>query len=246
MAGTTSTGAARGVVRPPEATRSAPVADRSVYSRIVSDLPVQLPEALAARLAAAFDVEGKIARAIEALAPVAGRDVALLDGDSAGISRRLAEMGARVHPIDWDDTMGHAQPATEPWADALVSCWTGFRGFDPAEVQEAGRIVRTGGRLLVVHDYGRDDVSQLHGEDGDRPEYGAWSRRDGPFLANGFKVRVVHCWWTFDTVEETREFLAEGFGDAGRALGESLKRPRLSYNVAIYHRTLGEGPAPRA
>ena len=46
-----------------------------------------------------------------------------------------------------------------------------------------------------VHDYGRDDVSRLRG---DLPEYGAWSRRDGPYLGNGFRVRVIHCFWTFD------------------------------------------------
>ena len=68
-------------------------------------------------------------------------------------------------------------------------------------------------------------------------------RRDGPFLANGFKVRVVHCWWTFDSVESAQTFVGEAFGEAGRAFGAALKRPRLSYNVAIYHRTLGSGAA---
>ena len=56
---------------------------------------------------------------------------------------------------------------------------------------------------------------------------------------NGFKVRVVHCWWTFDSVDDARAFLGEAFGEAGQRFGEALTRPRLSYNVAIYHRTIG-------
>lgn len=204
----------------------------------MSDLPVTLPDPLARQLALALDVEGKIPRALDALGPLSDRDVAFVDGEPGRLAERLNELGARVRRVDWSDTGGQAQAA--PWADALVSCWSAFRGVDAAEIAEAARIVRPGGRLLVVHDYGRDDVSQLHAGEGDRPEYGLWSRRDGPFLANGFKVRVVHCWWTFDSVDVARAFVGEAFGAAGRAFGAALKRPRLSYNVAIYHRTLAE------
>ena len=65
--------------------------------------------------------------------------------------------------------------------------------------REAARVLRPGGRLLVLHDYGRDDVSRLRG---DLPDYGLLSRRDGPFLRGGFKVRVVHCFWTFESIDE--------------------------------------------
>jgi hypothetical protein len=208
----------------------------------VSDLPITLPNPLARRLAAALDVEGKIPRALEALGPLSNRDVALFEGGQNRFSARLAELGARVTPVDWSDTAAHAQ--ADPWADALVTCWSAFRGVVAGELAAATGIVRPGGRLLVVHDYGRDDVSQLHAGEAERPEYGLWSRRDGPFLANGFKVRVVHCWWTFDSVAEAQAFVGEAFGEAGRSFAAGLKRPRLSYNVAIYHRTLGTAPGP--
>ena len=121
--------------------------------------------------------------------------------------------------------------------DVVATLWTGFRGVDPAEVAEADRVLRPGGRLLVVHDYGRDDVSTLR--DPDAPEYHAWSRRDGPFLrGGGFRIRVLHCFWTFPTMDEAREALAL-FGERGEAVSARLKRPRLSWNVAVYHRRQG-------
>ena len=214
---------------------------RLLYSPFVSDLPVALPDPLALRLAAALDVEGKIPRALDALGPLVDRDVAWVDGETGMLADRLTSLGARIRPLSPGDTAGRAR-APKPWADALVAAWSAFRGFDAGEMAEANRIVRTGGRLLVVHDYGRDDVSRLHAGGPLRPEYGLWSRRDGPFLANGFKVRVVHCWWTFESVDGARTFLGEAFGEAGQRLAAALTRPRLSYNVAIYHRTIGAVP----
>jgi hypothetical protein len=199
----------------------------------VTDLPLPLSGHLAERLGRALDREAKIPRALDALGPIADRDVLVLDGTPAGTARRLAESGARVIPITADELAG-SSPASESRADVLVVAWSAFRGPTAAELAAAERLLRPGGRLLVVHDYGRDDVSRLMGP---RPEYDDWSRRDGPFLGNGFKVRVVHSWWTFDSLEETREFLVDAFGAAGEQLGAELTRPRLSYNVAVYHRS---------
>jgi hypothetical protein len=50
---------------------------------------------------------------------------------------------------------------------------------------------------------------------------------------------VLHCWWTFESLDDARAFLGEAFGEAGSSLAAELKRPRLSYNVAIYHRSRG-------
>jgi SAM-dependent methyltransferase len=189
-------------------------------------------------LARVLDVEGKISKALDALGPVGGRDVALVDGAAGLRARQLAELGARVTVVERAGDGTFAAP--EASADVVVAYWSAFRGARTEEIEAAGRLLRPGGRLLVVHDYGRDDVSRFRG---DLPEYAEWSRRDGPFLRGGFKIRVLHCWWTFETLDDARAFLAEAFGEAGRTTGEGLTRPRLSYNVAVYHRTFGAANA---
>jgi SAM-dependent methyltransferase len=198
----------------------------------VADLPIDLDTGLSEQLARVLDVEGKILRAVETLGPVGGRDVVVVDGSAGVRARQLTALGARVTVVPTTDAARYDVPDAS--ADVVVAFWSAFRDDLDREVERAGHALRPGGRLLAVHDYGRDDVSELRGS---LPEHGTWSRRDGPFLRTGFKIRVVHCWWTFDSLEETRSFLAAAFGDAGSALGMRLSRPRLSYNVAIYHRT---------
>lgn len=208
----------------------------------MADLPIDLPDGVAERLARALDVEGKIPRALEALGPVGGRDVLLVDVPDGLQTRRLLELGARIR---------HA-PAAAPLAlllddasvDVVVGFWSAFRGVDETDLAEVDRVLRPGGRLLVLHDYGRDEVSLLR--PADLPEYSTWSRRNGPFLVGGFKIRVLHCYWTFEDLDTQRAFLADAFGAAGEALAASLKRPRLSWNVAVYHRWRGGIPPDEA
>ncbi len=207
----------------------------------MADLPLALEGDLPARLARVLDTEGKILRAIESLGPVADRDVVLL-GDAEGLrARQLTDLGARLVTVD--DLPAAAGIGSEA-VDVLVAWWSGFRGVNDADLRVVDGLLRPGGRLLVIHDYGRDDVSRLRG---DLPEYGLWSRRDGPFLRSGFRIRVLHCWWTFDSLDEARAFLGEAFGETGASVAADLKRPRLSYNVAIYHRSRhGEEPVETA
>ena len=199
------------------------------------DLPFATVPSLVARLDGVMDTEGKILRALEALGPLAGRDVAVIDVAGTGWVARLREAGADPLVVPADPPL--RLPVADRSLDTVVALWTGFRGVDAADLAEADRALRPGGRLLVVHDYGRDDVSALR--DPEAPEYRAWSRRDGPFLRDGgFKIRVVHCFWTFATLEEAVDMLGL-FGERGAAVAERLRRPRLTWNVAVYHRWRG-------
>jgi hypothetical protein len=209
----------------------------------VTDLPHSFEPALSLRFEAAFDRAGKIARGLIALGAaepegsLADRDVVVVDATGGPIRRGLVDAGARI--VDAPLGLPLRLPQPDASADVVVGLWSAFRGKVPTEIAEVDRVLRPGGRHLVVHDYGRDDVSRILGS---RPEYGAWSQRDGPFLSGGFRVRVLHCFWDFDSPEETASFLGDAFGRAGSAVAATLKRPRLSYNVAIFHRSKPTGP----
>jgi len=197
----------------------------------MSDLPVALPSELERRLARALDRAGKLVAALDALGPIADRDVLVIGASGGPIIDGIVAAGARLTSVPAGAPTIQAPDAS---ADVVIGLWSAFRGVDHREQAEVDRVLRSGGRQLVVHEYGRDDVSRLHGE---RPEYGAWSQRTGPFLTGGFKVRVVHCFWEFESIEATIDFLTSAFGEVGETVAQTLKRPRLSWNVAIYHRS---------
>lgn len=198
----------------------------------MSDLPHAVPPELEPAFLAALDPTAKLVAALDALGPIADRDVVVVDASGGPFVGGLAARGARLAPVPTSRPLRIDVP--DESADVVLGLWSAFRGVSRAEVAEVDRILRPGGRQLVVHDYGRDDVSRLHGA---RPEYGAWSQRTGPFLTGGFRVRVVHCFWEFDSQEATSTFLEAAFGAPGAALALELRRPRLSWNVAVYHRT---------
>ena len=202
----------------------------------MADIPFDLAEPLAQHLRAVVDVEGKIPRALESLGPLATRRVGFLDVPAGRLLDTLCADAAEAASLLAADPLRFERE--DGSLDAIVSLWSGFRGVDEASLAEADRVLAPGGRLLVVHDYGRDEVSSL--ADPEAPQYRTWSRREGPFLrGGGFKIRVLHCFWTFETVEDAQAFLAQAFGERGAAAGATLKRPRLSWNVAIYHRWRG-------
>lgn len=201
----------------------------------MADLPLDLAPGLADRLARALDVEGKIPRALDALGELVGRDVVVIDAapDAAQV-RALEALGAHVTAVAGHGAAAFEAPAGS--ADVVIGLWSVFRGAPSEELAQAERLLRPNGRLLVVHDYGRDDVALLRGP---QPEYDTWSRRDGPFLSAGFRIRVLHCWWTFDSLEATRSFVGDAFGADGLTAIAGITRPRLSWNVAVYHRSSG-------
>jgi SAM-dependent methyltransferase len=195
---------------------------------------------LRSRLESVIDREGKIPSALEALGPVADRRVVLLDADHGLRARQLEARGARVSALPGMETSSLPRGL----ADLVVCLWAGFHGDRPesaGQVAEAERILHPGGRLLVVHDYGRDDVSRLFDGEAADSEGVDPRQRDAWFLQQDFKVRVLHCWWTFDSLEAAHDLLVPAFGQRGTEVAVGMRRPRLEYKVGVYHRTFG-GP----
>ncbi len=126
--------------------------------------------------------------------------------------------------------------------DAPVSA-----GEAPRSVDDLPRPAR--GAPGPAHDVAASDGSPVTDglgapdpETTEAPDYAALRRRDRWFLAHGFKMRVVHGWWTFDAIADATSFLSAAFGASGEAVAAGLRRPRLSYKVVIYHRTFGATP----
>ena len=215
-------------------------AEQSLYSRHVADNPFpQLEPGLQARLAEVFDVEGKLRSALQALGRIEGSDVVVVGGEGR-CAASLRELGGRVTTCPTSAI--RSLPAGS--ADAAVSCWDGLDVQGATTERRIGALARTlrsGGRLLIVADYGRDDVDRLRTVADPAAHYAALRRRDGWFAAQGFKIRVIHGRWTFDTVEDAGFFLEEAFGEAGRQLAAELRHPRVSHKIVVYHRTLGGG-----
>jgi SAM-dependent methyltransferase len=243
---------ARGPTDRPECGRHIPI-----LGRVVS-LPLPDADAYGPRLEPFVDVEGKLPRTLEALGPIGGRDVVLLDTAGAWQARQLLGLGGRVVALARADrnevlrdelsseisagavTISAGTPVSSGLADdsvdVVVSFWSAFRGGSLEEVAEAERILRPGGRLLVVHEYARDDLARLWPAERSE-ELVAWSRRDGWFLGHDFKIRVIHAFWTFPDLATLREIGEALFGPEAAPLLADLRRPRLSWKLVVYHRT---------
>jgi SAM-dependent methyltransferase len=202
------------------------------------DLSIALPSpALEEAFLRIVDPEGKLLAALESLGPVIDRDVIVLDCGNGFRARQLEEMGARVVAFEFPlcDASSEQLAGWIGRADAVVVPWSEMAAPGSRFLAEAGALLRPGGRLLVIHDYGRDDVWGLLPHQRERDM--AWSNRNGPFLGDGFRIRVIHCRWSFESAEHARELLETAFGSAGVETAEKMKHLRLEYSVAIYHRS---------
>ena len=182
----------------------------------------------------------------------------LVDADRGLRARQLAALGARVvalatpeelvsleRELSADGPSGGVTVApgtasrtglATASADVVVGFWTCFRPNGEAELVEAERVLRPGGRLLAVQDYARDDLAAFFPVDRSRELVG-WSRRDGWYATNGFRIHVVHAFWTFPNGGAMRDAVAGAFGSEAPGLLAGRHRPRLSWKVVVYHRT---------
>jgi hypothetical protein len=206
------------------------------------DLSIAMPSgALEDEFLRVVDPDCKLLAALEALGPVIDRDVIVLDCGDGFRARQLRAMGARVATFEFPlcDADSEQLAGWVGRADAVIIPWSEMAAPGSRFLAEAGALLRPGGRLLVIHDYGRDDVWGL--VPGRHERDVAWSQRNGPFLGDGFRIRVIHCWWSFESADQARELLGAVFGEVGVETAEKMRRLRLEYSVAIYHRSAPHG-----
>lgn len=212
---------------------------------------------LHARLGDAIDPDRRVLAAIERIVPLSGRRIADVGTGIGHYPMLLARRTGRTYGIESDPELlaaarrraaGAHQPNIRivegegtrlPLRDGAVDIVLTGR-IDPedgsrAAIAEALRVLRPGGRLIVIGYYGRDDVASLLEPEVVAHAMAATQRRTGWWLRNGFKIKVVHSRIDLRDSSTAHELLPRLYGDRGRAF---LMRPHpetISLKLGLYH-----------
>jgi ubiquinone/menaquinone biosynthesis C-methylase UbiE len=205
----------------------------------------------------AIDPDGLIPNAMRRIGPIAGRR--LLDV-GAGVGDRTilyAQEAGHVYALEPDANAlpilrGRIQssgatnvtvvaggaakiPLPDGCADVAYATWAYFfgPGSEPG-LQEVGRVVQSGGDIVIVQNYGRDELSKFWAAN--EAECESWPPW---FEAQGFDCQVVDTMWRFPTVDEALEVLEFLWGEPARAYVLKEDKAEFGYKVAIYHREVG-------
>jgi SAM-dependent methyltransferase len=212
---------------------------------------------LHARLGEAIDPDRKVLTALERITPLSGKRIADIGTGIGHYPMLLARRTGRTYGIESDPSLlaeakrravdSHqpniriveGEPTAIPLRDGAVDIvLTSLIDPDDASlaaVREAQRVLRPGGRLIVIGHYGRDDVAALLEPEVVDHVMESTQRRTGWWLRNGFKIKVVHARLDLGDARTTHELLPRLFGDRGRAYLMGAHRPSLRLNLGLYH-----------
>jgi SAM-dependent methyltransferase len=218
--------------------------------------------ALHARLGAAIDPDRKVLAALERITPISGKRIADVGTGIGHYPMLLARRTGRTYGIESDPSLlaearrravdAHqpniriveGEPTSLPLRDGAVDIVLTSL-IDPddgslAALAEARRVLRPGGRLIVIGHYGRDDVAALLEPEVHDHVMESTRRRTGWWLRNGFKIKVVHARLDLGDGATAHELLPRLYGDRGRAYLMGAHRPSLRLNLGLYHMVAGE------
>jgi SAM-dependent methyltransferase len=215
-------------------------------------------EGLYARLGDVVDPERKVLAALDRIIPISGKRIADVGTGIGHYPMLLARRTGRTYGIEPDQVLRDAarrrasaahqpnirivagEPERLPLRDAVVDIVLSGTiepddGSLPA-IDEAMRVLRPGGRLVVLGYYGRDDLASLLEPEVVAHALAATRRRTGWWLRNGFKIKVVHTRLDVSDQAVALELLPRLYGDRGRAFMMSPHPASLVLNLGLYHR----------
>ncbi len=213
---------------------------------------------LHARLSDAIDPDRRILAALERILPLSGKRIADVGTGIGHYPLLLARRTGRTYGVEADPAVADEarrrvaashQPnlrIVEGSADALPLrdgavdvVLTGLIDADDGSlpaIAEAMRVLRPGGRLVVIGHYGRDDVAGLLEPEVVRHALDATQRRTGWWLRNGFKIKVVHTRLDLRDEATAHELLPRLYGDRGQAFLMGPHRTMLELKLGLFHR----------
>ena len=215
-------------------------------------------EGLYARLGDVVDPERKVLAALDRIVPISGKRIADVGTGIGHYPMLLARRTGRTYGIEPDQALRDAarrrasaahqpnirimagEPERLPLRDGVVDIVLSGTiepddGSLPA-IDEAMRVLRPGGRLVVLGYYGRDDLASLLEPEVVAHALAATRRRTGWWLRNGFKIKVVHTRLDVSDQAVALELLPRLYGDRGRAFMMSPHPASLVLNLGLYHR----------
>ncbi len=120
-------------------------------------------------------------------------------------------------------------PFHDSYFDAAYSTWAYFfAGNDKRRgLKEAERVIKSGGKLIVVDNAGKDEFSS----------FAVHPIAEGPefYLENGFTVHYIETAFEFASIEDAEALMSFYFGD--RMKDENI-RLSYEYRVAAYMKTV--------
>lgn len=209
------------------------------------------------RLGDMIDPGRKVLAALERIVPLSGKRIADVGTGIGHYPMLLARRTARTYGIESDPAllrearsrasashqpnirMVEGDSTALPLRDAAVDVV--LHGLIDAEegslpaIAEALRVLRPGGRLVVIGYYGRDDVAPLLEPEVVVHARQATQRRIGWWLRHGFKIKVVHARLDLRDEEAAHAILPRLYGDRARAFLMSSHPAMPELKLGLYH-----------
>jgi SAM-dependent methyltransferase len=205
----------------------------------------------------------KVLAGLERIMPLSGKRIADVGTGIGHYPMLLARRTARTYGIESDPAlleearqrasaahqpnirMVEGEPTALPLRDGAVDIVLhGLIEADDAwlpAIGEALRVIRPGGRLVVIGYYGRDDVGALLEPEVVAAARHATQRRSGWWLRHGFQIKVVHARLDLRDVDVAHAILPRLYGDRARAFLMSAHPPQPELKLGLYH--LAKAPA---
>lgn len=210
------------------------------------------------RLGHIIDPERKVLAGIERIVPLAGKRIADVGTGIGHYPLLLARHTGRTYGIEADADLREearrraraahqpnlriveGSPDRLPLRDAAVDVVLSSR-IEPDDtslpsVDEALRVLRPGGHLVVITNYGRDEASRLLEPEVVERVVAASHHRSGWWKRHGFRIKVIHTRIVLDDEATAHELLPRLYGPRALAFLMAPHRPWLELKVALYHR----------